>query len=922
MPTVCFNLVGRPASLWRLGLLSVLFVGVTHDSARSQISFESPWTYDAEGIVREALVTDMTGDGIDDFVTIRRHRSVRFPARVVVHVATESEGHAVEVTRALSIQPRAVAAGDFNEDGHRDLVIAGPDRIEVLVGDSTGALELVGSVAGVTDPTELVAGDWNLDDHLDIALLDEEDMGRLVWTLGDGSGGFSGLSAEPLAANGVFLTVGRFDDDEDADLAVGVSSSVIAYRSVRGFGLEKMASSEVGRVFVGTAQSIDVTLDGLSDLVVPTLGGVSISSGDGKGRFEEIQWVRGSQSYDSAVVLDTDGDGSLDLVAVSEESGFFVHLGEGGRFRENADLETRLVRGQPNAVGRIPIHGVDRLGLILSFRESVLVMRSESFAQLRFPQAFEQPNSTAGLLSGDFNGDGYDDLIVNRISVNGDRIFVLLNDRRGGFGENLVPVGHRNPSRPVLGNLDGDLASDLAVVTGAPNSDVTILRGDGAGGFEPYAFVPFDEPITTLHLSSRSPDEPADVYVSTYTGTSSRFWIVRNHGEGVFVPREVEFEDSDPRRGWNHLVIADLNGDGLRDLVLPFYGVQPNQVSEVPGFVAVYLGRADGGYDQKPDLVQMRHPAVVRVVDFDHDGTSDILVADEGSVLYCEPDHCSNEEPGALRLFRGDGTGTFEHVGDLAAGGHPQSLIIEDFDRDGFEDFALSNLHDYVAIVRGTEQGPRDARKFYLADMNAYPTRGRGLVSLDADRDGSPDLGWGDKHVEILRNDSLRADVCRRGTVDASNGEPVDVVWVNDSAGSATDRVVRVEGGKSLTVRVSLPPTRDDRSPGSARFVLYAWSRGPDRDTIERLPEGVGDLCLPTPTRGGSPAPQRIWNNLGRTAVFGIANRPSTPAPTTLVIPTEGLGPRTVFLQGVIVDPSSPSGRVSVTNGVEVRITK
>src|SRR5437879_2392271 len=87
------------------------------------------------------------------------------------------------------------------------------------------------------------------------------------------------------------------------------------------------------------------------------------------------------------------------------------------------------------------------------------------------------------IVSGDLDGDGKLDLIT----ADHDRsVTVLLGDGRGGFRPApSSPTGLAvSPGEMALGDVDGDGKLDLAL-TEHDSYGVTVLLGDGRGGFRP-----------------------------------------------------------------------------------------------------------------------------------------------------------------------------------------------------------------------------------------------------------------------------------------------------------------------------------------------------------------------------------------------------------------------------------------------------
>jgi len=152
---------------------------------------------------------------------------------------------------------------------------------------------------------------------------------------------------------------------------------------------------------------------------------------------------------------------------------------------------------------------------------------------------------------------------------------------------------------------------------------------------------------------------------------------------------------------------------------------------------------------------------------------------------------------------------------------------------------------------------------------------------------------------------------CRFGNVNATVGAITPVIFVDGSIGDET-RTVHVSRDTRVSVDVEAPPANVS---GSGAFVIYLWSECPTAETLSELPFRLGDLCMPSPlTPETRPQPAAIFNNFGYPRILGRATHVSRPAPSRLFT---GRLRRDVFIQGLIVDDSSPRG-LSVTNGVKI----
>lgn len=519
-------------------------------------------------------------------------------------------------------------------------------------------------------------------------------------------------------------------------------------------------------------------------------------------------------------------------------------------------------------------------------------------AQIRFsaPEYHTVGGDARRALTADVDGDGHAD-IVTANSESRD-LSLLLGDGNGGFAPEVrLPLPFA-PLPLVAGDFDSDGDVDLCAAAQGGTS-VVVLLGDGAGGF-PGAV---SSGIGASASQIRAADFDSDGFLDLVAGFANQASAFFGDGSGSF---STAFPIGVPGTHQDFGVdVGDFDEDGLPDVIVS--GRRRSTIGPpVPLAGFLFLGTASrafapsSAFDLAPDRTGQGHAEAALL---DADSHLDLLVADPAA--------------SALDVLFGDGQGNFTAPVRVAASTSQVNVVVADIDADRDADLATVQFFPALSgvVSRGDGAGGFLAGETFPVNRSAYF-----VVSADFDEDLHADLailvrgGTSNDDVGIFLNRSL--DLCAAGTVNAGAGSIADVLYVNDSAGGQSRRfLLRPED--PFLISLGAPPLATRPSP----FALYAWAGVPPFDAAGPLPFGIGSACWPMPLGGGAPQPGAIWNNTGRSAL-GVATLPSSPAPSLVLSRPAGLGRRATFsLQGLIADPGSAgSVRASVTNAIVVEI--
>lgn len=341
------------------------------------------------------------------------------------------------VARNLTVEGAAVAAADFDRDGHQDLVCAGQPRLTIFRGDGKGNLDPLSRVPGGENPVDFAIADLDEDGNLDIAVANH-DTDYLTILLGDGSGAFRPAGNSPLRIevrpHPHAVRAVDVDVDGHVDLVVD-HRDARGYLVLRGLGEGRFASPGTlveggGDPYRGMAIG-DIDGDGRPDLVAPnpTAVGVLLNAADERIAFVRAEPVAAAAPF--AVDLgDFNGDDRLDLIVASGEGSPLVEIffGDGrGGFEQASGSPFRLAPGAKDvAVGDFDGDGIEDAA-VSSYRSSevlVLLGGRDSFRTGSFP-AGEHP---WGLAAADLNEDGIDDLVIADDATIRATVFLSIRD--------------------------------------------------------------------------------------------------------------------------------------------------------------------------------------------------------------------------------------------------------------------------------------------------------------------------------------------------------------------------------------------------------------------------------------------------------------------------------------------------------------
>jgi len=415
------------------------------------------------------------------------------------------------------------------------------------------------------------------------------------------------------------------------------------------------------------------------------------------------------------------------------------------------------------------------------------------------PASFPTGQNTEFVAVGDFNKDGRQDLVVANSYFFASDVSLLLGDGSGGFGAaKHFPVG-REPVFVVAGDFNDDQNLDFATANSyfdrTPQGTVSVRLGDGKGDFGPVINFPTGAIPSSLATGDFNNDGRLDLAVGN-EGSA-----IINEGPFIVYPGGVSVLLGDGMGGFSQphtsdfgqlavksIAAGDLNGDGNLDLVA---GLIPAPFSSgLSRRMSILIGDGTGKLTVTQNIAMTTAPVCVLFGDFNHDGKLDLVNVDDFST--------GDHDTITIRL--GNGTGTFGSATSFPVAANPKFAAAGDVNLDGNLDLVVANGNVYVTL--GDGNGGFGAPTKYVSFFNR-------VAIGDLNNDGKLDLA-----------------LTLAGTVDGTQTNVAVLLNTCDAPQllglEVSNRAVALDSVTMVRDPFQFTPTTDFSSDRRTRIMLFA----------------------------------------------------------------------------------------------------
>jgi len=475
----------------------------------------------------------------------------------------------------------------------------------------------------------------------------------------------------------------------------------------------------------------DIDLDGDLDVVFGDTAGKVVLFRNNFGRLSarvpDWESPAGSSPLTKVVLGDLDGDGYPELVCGSELAPLIVFWNSEGEF-----LSPPEFLGPDIPVTDMALADLDNdqdLDLVVACNGAANRWLPNEDGTLVDSLAVMLGGAdlTRALAVGDIDRDGWLDVFMANAPGN-DHFHQVLFNRSGDLTADVVSFAeeHGTPTAAALGDVTGDGLLDVVIATGSLNIRTYVNNGDLTFALDPDRLD--SGTVTDLALADMDGDGLLDITFCTGAASAPVSW--HRNLDGAWAVREPlgNFVAKEILGGVTSLALGDLDEDGDLDIVgATKTGAAEALIWRVGGILETEASWPPAGSWAAQDASTTYGLAFV---DLDQDNDLDVVQArflvelsnevGDFNAIYLNQDGVIASQPDQL----------------MAAKTITKSLLVTDWDRDGYPDLVFGNdglpVHLHLNLNGTIDSNPENLVDFRTTVFS--------LAAVDLDNDGLNDL--------------------------------------------------------------------------------------------------------------------------------------------------------------------------------------
>ena len=509
----------------------------------------------------------------------------------------------------------------------------------------------------------------------------------------------------------------------------------------------RLESSCIGDPYncgVALAVAADVNKDGKQDIVVVQYDGtLNVLLNNGSGGFAAPVAYSNPNVLQTEILsgyaVDVNNDGYPDIVALDQfNNALLVYLNlKNGAFGTPTAINLPYDFGSIGSFAIGDVNGDGKLDAVTiannvnSYSNSTITVQTylgggDGTFQMPTPALTQtvtvasavQFNGNLAVTLGDLNKDGKLDIAVvmeelTQPTVGSIVATTALGNGDGTFGalnvNNPVSVSYSVTGVPFLIlvtsgvqilDVNGDSNPDLLVDAAGTSSVLMTALGDGSGGFSSVVQTPNAGGGQQIVYADVNGDGILDM-----VQTSGLLEVWAGKGDGTFTLPANGASYIEDGGGGQSLALADFNGDGNLDIAQ--LGGDYKQLS-------LFAGNGKGGFNGAPALASTPNPFFITLAD-----AADVQGKGFTSALYID---YSGDLPQVVTGV-GDGKGNFTYTVGLTSTADPNLDFIEpvqaDFNGDGKQDLLIVDVDGSMSVALSNGDGTFAApKKLALPALN------------------------------------------------------------------------------------------------------------------------------------------------------------------------------------------------------------